>query len=262
MIETLTKRITNVLAWGVLILFISCKPSTAPQEHGSLSGTVILLDTLGQLLPSSADVMVQVEGTSLLTRTDIVGRWTIEGVPTGTHVISISKAGFGGERIMNIVVAGPGLQDLGTAHLTSPISDTAFISEVKLDTTKERTIQPEFRITVFSRHPTVPLCTTVLFISPDSSFNQSDPLCYTTSDNWSGPYQILFKVPIDNIRQLGIPSGTKLYFASAFMGAPYLQELHGVTNIWTVSSYLDINLHHNLYTACGPRGNVMSFIMP
>ncbi|MBL9172470.1 MAG: carboxypeptidase regulatory-like domain-containing protein, partial [Verrucomicrobiales bacterium] len=88
---------------GLLVLGLI--PSLAlAQDTGSIGGMVVN----GWDGRPLSGVIVTVRGTILAGTSDASGRYRLEGVPAGEHVVRFSKPGFGAATVNNVRVA-PGL---------------------------------------------------------------------------------------------------------------------------------------------------------
>ena len=95
-------RFSLALAGAILCAAASLAPLGAQQPTGTITGQVVDSASRQPL----ADVNVIVEGTGLGTRTRDDGRFTIGGVPTGTHTIRAQRIGYASPLLVVEVQSG------------------------------------------------------------------------------------------------------------------------------------------------------------
>lgn len=86
------------LAFVVAALLLAAAPLAA--QTGRITGRV--LSAQGEPVPSA---QVNVQGTQLRVSTDIQGRYTLSGVPAGTHAVVASALSYASKTVTGVVVA-------------------------------------------------------------------------------------------------------------------------------------------------------------
>src|SRR5512146_25671 len=99
----LTTRRTVVLCAALL----SAACHDGGPRRGTVAGTVLLQDAWANRLDDFSGVRVALDDGAASTFTDKTGAWNIDKVPTGTHDITFTKAGFSSVRIARQTVAVP-----------------------------------------------------------------------------------------------------------------------------------------------------------
>jgi len=90
-------RKTNVIArffFFPALLACSCHSASSPETSGTISGTVILIDTAGNSLLDNSGVRIWVEGSSQSVETNSEGYFKLQGLPDGIIPLVFSKLGF------------------------------------------------------------------------------------------------------------------------------------------------------------------------
>src|SRR5258706_13882863 len=85
----------SVVLVAVITAVNGCKTSSSPEHDATLAGQVLLIDSSGLILPNSAGIAIQIDGTNKSTLTDSTGQWKIGGLQEGEYDISASRVGFG-----------------------------------------------------------------------------------------------------------------------------------------------------------------------
>ena len=133
----------------VLVLLLACNKNSnqhsiivpdviqAENRRGNITGTIQLVDLDGKLLQDASGVTVSIEQSTVSTKTQANGRWTLDSIPFGTYDISISKTGYGIAKIMGIYHAATnnGTTQIGKSRTINQISTI----EITAITTKKVT---------------------------------------------------------------------------------------------------------------------------
>lgn len=124
-----------------LLLMLACSKSSnqhsivvpdviqAENRRGNIVGKIRLYDQDDNLLTNASGVTVTIAQTNVSTVTNESGQWKLDSIPFGTYDIILSKAGYGGSKIM-------GLYHAATSHATTNVSgirDLSMISNIKID---------------------------------------------------------------------------------------------------------------------------------
>ena len=227
-----------------------------------MTASVLLIDTMGQRLPSMEGTTVSIEGTNISTVTDSFGHWSLTNIPTGLHTIRYSHAGFGDVRYEGIKFLDTGVQLWGKTFLTPPVKREGYVDSLIPEFSANGT--PQFRVRGRALNVNSPLTgTVVLFISTDSTFDQSNPQFYA-EPIWNAEWYVAprFIVPYGLIKELGIASGTKLYFQIRHAGPSDQIEYEKHSVIYQGSAYWTPSGNRMIFNACGPAGNTMTAILP
>ena len=123
-----------------VVLLGSCGSSTSPSttfnnfpSPGTLTGQVLLYDSIGYQWGHLEGVQVSLDQTILSTLTDAGGYWEIGGIPAGAYDITFSKGGYGRTRLFGQQVMGPGIMEVRLAVLASIPTDVPVLDSVAQD---------------------------------------------------------------------------------------------------------------------------------
>jgi len=134
----------------VLVLLLACNKNSnqhsivvpdviqAENRRGNITGVIQLYDIDGKLLQDASGVSVSIEQSSVSTKTQANGRWTLDSIPFGTYDIAITKSGYGIARIMGVYHAASnhGTTIIGKSRSINQIS-TIEVTEIKTKKTTE-----------------------------------------------------------------------------------------------------------------------------
>jgi hypothetical protein len=95
----------------------------AQNRRGNITGVIQVYDGDGNLVQDASGVSITLDQTSVSTKTDNRGKWTLDSIPFGTYDISISKPGYGIDKIMGIYHAA-------TNHGTTIIAKSRAINQI------------------------------------------------------------------------------------------------------------------------------------
>lgn len=119
----------------VLVLLLACNKNSnqhsivvpdviqAEKRRGNITGSIQVFDLEGKLVQDASGVTVSIEQSSVSTKTQANGRWTLDSIPFGTYDISISKPGFGTAKILGVYHAA-------TNHGTTLIGKSRIINQI------------------------------------------------------------------------------------------------------------------------------------
>jgi TonB-linked SusC/RagA family outer membrane protein len=126
-------RLSRALAALVLSAIATLPPSARAQAPATGRITGVVLDSAsGQPLGS---VQVFVTGTKLGSSTTESGRFTIAGVPVGTHALETRRVGYRGGRLANVAVTAGGTTDVTIRVSTIALTLEAVITTGVVDPT-------------------------------------------------------------------------------------------------------------------------------
>ena len=243
-----------LIATMCVITAISCKTTMSPSEFGGMKGSVGLDDSAGVRQLNAAGVTVQIRGTSIQTRTDSLGNWQIEQIPTGTYEVLYSKSGFGSIKTCNVQIPGPGDLTLRQEILGMPRTDLLSVDSATIITSTNGSPW----LSVFG-HPlqlTTYRRTAVILISPDTLFSQASPYTYLNAGDFGSNTEqtISLGAAALDLHALNMPSGSRAYVTACCGPYDLNTDIPGI--------YDDCDLNHAVMNACGPHGNVISVTIP
>lgn len=105
---------------SAIALFPGCtgeKGPAGPVLTGSLTGFIVLNDEYGSDKFDHSGATVAISELNLSTISDSLGKWTIEGLTTGTYTLIINKIGYGGYVVYGLPFAGGGADYYGKRSL-------------------------------------------------------------------------------------------------------------------------------------------------
>jgi F0F1-type ATP synthase membrane subunit c/vacuolar-type H+-ATPase subunit K len=207
-----------------------------PILTGNLKGYITTWDEYGaRILTSQAGDTVSIDGTSKKVITDSTGLYTIAGVSTGTYTISVTKPGFGINKLENLQFVGGGdtYRDIKIAQPST--SNVLMLNDSIGPLTGNITVYG----TVFSSFQTR---TFIIFVGNSSSVSSltSDYLVFNTKNVNPGATKVSFVIPKTDLYAAGFGVGTTAYFAAYGIGSltasSYEDFANGRTVFSTVSS--------------------------
>ena len=241
-------RILTIVSCIIIsVALCGCSSSTnAPETSGSLSGIVFVYK---QNSPFSAPyydgATVQLEGTSFSTLTDSAGHWSISGIPAGAYTVDVTKAGYGLLRWFAVPVFGGGTNIVGPSYLPSLPSDSVHIDAI--DTVSN----PQGLNIKVSGHSTNSVSWAV-FVDLTSDVNPEDSHLLITNAWGTNSTTPLAYVTIQDLLREGMHSGTKVYISACAVSGVGSQG----------GAYQDPRDGSTRYTACGPKSNVLTYVLP
>ena len=137
----------------VLVLLLACNKNSnqhsiivpdviqAEKRRGNITGAIQIIDLDGKLVQDASGVTVSIEQSTVSTKTQPNGRWTLDSIPFGTYDISISKPGCGIAKIMGIYHAATnnGTTLIGNSRTINQIST---IEVTAINTKKVSDVNP------------------------------------------------------------------------------------------------------------------------
>jgi hypothetical protein len=238
-----------------VVLFIAgCKGTTGPAGpsiNGSVSGFVTLVQTNGTTLANPSGATVAIQGTSLSTTTDSIGKWTISGLTTGTYTVNYSMSGYGSSELADFQFTGGDTDFLAKVTLAQPPNFT-----VALDTVKSVPDSNSLFVFFTTSVPQKMGDTRVLVAvgtSPDVSASNPNDYLYSviyTSTNASLSEHIYES----DLEYAGFTSGMTVYVVA------YPLAYGDAANEY--SSYVDHNTGRTVYTSLGATSQVIPLVVP
>ncbi len=246
---------------GMLLLALSlsnCKKDDAtgpagaqgpagPSLTGNLKGYVSIYDQYGgKILTGQAGDTVSIDGTTKKAVTDTGGLYTFTGLSTGSYSLTITKPGFGTDKIQNIQFVGGSSDTYRDVKLSAPsTSNMASIND---------SIGPlTGNITVYGAIPTdVQARTFIAFVGDNagvSSATSSYLVNYTKNVN-AGAVKVLFVIPKSDLYDAGFAPGSTVYIAA-----------YGVASL-TASAYEDFSNGRTAYTSVSSTAATISIVVP
>jgi len=242
---------------AALILIVGCKGDTGPAGSsgpfitGSVSGFVSLVQTDGTLPANQSGAMVGIQGTSLSTTTDSIGKWTINGLTTGTYTVNYSKSGYGSSELADFQFTGGDTDFVAKVTLAQPPNFTVAINPTE-------TIADSNSLYVWytTNVPQKVGYTRVLIaVGTTPNVNASNPNDYLYSATFvSTGTSISEHIYQSDLEYAGFTSGMTVYVVA------YPLCYGDAANEY--SSYVDHTTGRTVYTSLGTPSNVISLIVP
>jgi hypothetical protein len=253
------KLLINLLLL-VLICF-SCSKEEGneyePYLKGSIIGYAMMTDQYGYLLDDHSEITVYTEpGRKFSGKTDIKGRFEIEGVPTGTYNLSCEKEGFGTMRYPEVQHLGGKPTILGMPTTEFPYWNKIFMhGDITLQITN-MTIFQEDRIKIDVPYFGTPLVDNLyirLFFSTSDGFSIEDAGYITNIRVYDT--EGYFDLP-----DLPFESGTTVYCkGSLFTSGMNHSQWDGFS---VIDSYIDEALGITVYPNITEESDQYEFVLP
>jgi hypothetical protein len=213
--------------------------SSASTQRGSLSGHVIVYDTLP--FPQLG-VTVSLFSTNFKTETDSAGFWTINDIPAGTYTVLYSKEGFGTLKNIAFQFNGNGEVFTPTVYFSRQLTNTFIIAD--------------------------PIASNNYFgINVRNSLNKFESLYIVVigSDSvlkYDDNHNLISLVSVDETPRdsnfkshyMPLPSG-RFYSGKKYYVCVYARG-------GDAGSYYDPETDQIIYVNVGPKSNTLSFIIP
>jgi hypothetical protein len=253
------KLIPYFAALTVLVLMAGCKGDTGPAGPslgGSMSGFVNLFQSDGSQDANPSGVTVSIQGASLSTTTDSTGKWTINGLTTGTYTVTYTKPGYGMTEQPDVQFAGGGTDYLGTIIMAQPPNFTVKLDSAELTSVNNGSIEGWYKINTAQEEECV-----LIAVGMDSNVSASDPTKYVFSEinglsNFLSPdtNEQLFGISGPSLQVAGFKSGEYAYvvvypLCFDYGGSDY-------------SSYVDPATGRTAYTSLGTPSAVIRVVVP
>ncbi|MDP4221288.1 MAG: hypothetical protein Q8916_11485 [Bacteroidota bacterium] len=227
---------------------------------GTLHGSVVLEDTMSQVLSDLSGARIEIEGTNFWTLSDALGNWEIRNLPMGTYTIRCSKEGFGFSRMKGFQFVGGGDFYMSSAFFLGATPGTL----LRWDYMKADSQRVNFIVNNFNGEPYW-----LYFIFAIGEKQDIDP---RDSSNWCllfpnynttpgpGTSQVRY-FTIYDLQNLGYKlQHGKTYYARVFALGRSVQSVPKVSGY--VSTYYEPVSGKTIYTSFGPPSDVVSFVMP
>jgi len=241
---------------------------TGVKPDSGIGGRVYLVDTVGNvLLP--AGITVTLDNPQESTVTDDSGNWQFRNLGFGSWTVTFTKPGFGTAWVMpaknvgDVLPKPPAEPDpnwflripnvvLGEVPKMNVVIDSighGIASSYPYDPDSTRMIWTHFDSpSRFVREDIL------MYFSDDPTFLQSANHLLTLTMSSNGN-----EVLASQLKAANFTAGTKAYVSVAAMASSTTQDpIHD--QIPSVS--WDTAHKQDVYTACGPRSNILSFIVP
>ncbi|MEP7235495.1 MAG: carboxypeptidase-like regulatory domain-containing protein [Ignavibacteriota bacterium] len=255
------KNIILFLSALSILVFISCRDDDDDMvgtKPGTISGTVMLIDSTGLAFADFSGVTIQLENTAIQTISDVDGGWHLKNVPAGIYTIRASKLGFGNVREFGFQFVGNGeLNKNGPYVLGIPPSFgvslnsvTADKSQVTVSVTANQTFSHSGTwIVLINKGPSIDPLDSSNFVFLNTNLGQL---------NAGEAYSQSF--PTNTLIADKLVSG-QTYTAKAFgIGGAYHYPFGSV--LYQASEYQNPITKHSIFTATGPGSNTVNFLMP
>ena len=249
-------QLITLLVFAVISLS-NCKKDTVtgptgaqgpagPALTGNIKGYISTWDEFGgRILTNQAGDTVSIDGTTRKAITDSTGFYTLAGVSSGIYSISITKPGFGMNKVQNLQFVGGG-DTYSNVKIAQPsTSNIAVLSDSTGALTGNITVYG----TVTSSFQTR---TFIIYVGNTASVSSSTAnylILYTKNVN-PGATKISFVIPKTDLYDAGFGVGSTAYFAAYGLGST------------TASAYLDFTNGRTVYTTVSSTPATANVIVP
>jgi len=248
---------------GVLVLNSGCSKTgpagpagstgpAGPSLSGGINGHIFLYDQYGAtVLAGLAGTRDSIVGTNQVAVADSNGLYKFGGLNTGTYNFAVAKAGYGSELAQSVQLVGGGsaiYHDFKIAQI--PNFSFSAVSAAINTTTNPGNIDITGTITADTRTRSA-----ILYLGKTASVSSAPATYenyYTGNIKAGTTTTITFSINPNDIHDLGINTGSTLYFA--VYGA--------ATTFASASVYQDYSTGHNVFTCISPTAANNSFVMP
>ena len=115
------------------LAFSACGKDVASPPPATLNGTVVVFDAWGNRLDDFSGVDIAVDGFSAHATTDASGAWKLDGIPSGKHDLTFTKADYATMHDVRLSVAAPST-DAGVTTLAQAPFQQALIDSIRVVT--------------------------------------------------------------------------------------------------------------------------------
>lgn len=217
-----------------------------PSLSGDLLGFVQLFDQYGaHVLVDLDSANVSIDGTSMTSWSDSLGKYTVSGLHTGTYDVTCTKSGYGTMKVNS-------LQFVGGGDLQRDLRMAA-IPTFMLDSISVNSAPGGLVVNGFAPVETQPR--TVLVFVGTGAGTSADPATYLTFYNKNiavNQNNFNIQIPASDFAAMGLSSGSTVYFA-AYAATPNFQN---------TSSYEDPATGRTVFTAIGASAYTASALVP
>src|ERR1700749_458679 len=187
-----------------------------PSLTGNLKGYISAYDEYGgRILTNQSGDTVSIDGTTRKAVTDSTGLYTFTGLSTGAYTLSITKPGFGVNKIQNI-------QFVGGSSDTYRDSKIAQASTSNLITLNDSIGPSTGNVTIYGNVPfNVQARTFIVYVGDNASVNSSTSnyLVFYTKNINPGVGKVSFVIPKTDLYDAGFTPGSTAYFAAYGVGS-------------------------------------------
>jgi hypothetical protein len=198
---------TKAIAFIALVFMSSCNWFCPPKPTGTLFGTALMSNPPATITDQSGiTVTATTDDGEISASTDMKGLWQLNNVPTGTYVLSYTKAGYGTYKMPGFVFSAPGKTRIPNTTVisalpqydVSSISVTVQTGQVTVNGTLSGASSGYRALMLFFGQ------------SQTISSSVSEYICYyqVGTNNSSTFSQV---VPFTYIRNYGAPAGATMY---------------------------------------------------
>lgn len=239
------------------LLLAGCKTITEGVEVESSPGVIhgVVLEAPSALgnIGVSAGAMVQSNLSSRTAITDSNGHYELE-LPTGTHTLTVSKAGYGEVKIFSVVIAGAGRVSVPWPELVQKPQDSFVVDSSAIAPPDTYHLFPEVTLIGHSSIPDSISRGIAFIVSLYHSIEDA------TQDN--NPYDVMVEEYRSSAVSAEFPITPDIYnagFTSNEMVYLRVRRLNYYNNI---GAYDDPVLGKKIYSAVGPAGPVSHLLLP
>ncbi len=252
----ISKHISLFSAITVVLLIAGCKGDTGPAGPsltGNMTGFVTLFQSDGSGATDKSGVTVSIQGTSLSATTDSTGKWSMNGLTTGSYTVTYTKVGYGMTEQQGVqFVGGDEAYFLGKILMSEPPNFSVSLDPIKT-VADSNAFVVWFKVNAMQWTEVYGL----IAVGTDSNVNGADPTKYLFStmslvDNFLG-------TPDTSAQEISISEST-LQAAGFISGEPAYVVVYPLGTKY--SSYLDHTTGRTAYTSLGAPSSVIRLIVP
>ncbi len=268
----MTRSITGLLllmcAMVAIIDFGGCTHSTdtGVKPDSGIGGRVYLVDTNGNVV-QPAGITVQLDNPQESMVTDDSGNWQFRNLGFGNWKVTFTKPGFGAAWVLvdktvgDVIPVPPAEPDPNWfRRVPNLVLGQVPTENVVIDSLGHSTQTP------FDQDSTIIIW---CHFDPPSPFIREDILMYFSDDP-------TFSLSANHLLTLTMSSNAHQVLASQLKAANFIAGTKAYVSVAAMANYTTQDPIHDqtpsvswdtahkqdVYTACGPRSNVLSFIVP
>ncbi len=219
-----------------------------PALMGNIKGFITTWDQYGaRILANQAGDTVRIDGTNRWAITDSTGLYTLPGVITGTYNITVTKPGFGLNRLQYIQFVGGGdtyrdarISQPSTSNVTALADSSGAVTN---NITVYGTIPADSHVRSF-----------IVYVGNSASVspNPTTYLIFNTKNVNANATKLSFTIPKSDLNDAGFVTGQTVYYAVFGINS-------GFNN---ASSFEDFTTGRTVFTAISNTPATTSMIMP
>jgi hypothetical protein len=228
------------------VAFSACAKDVASPPPATLNGTVVVFDAWGNRLNDFSGVDIAVDGFSAHATTDASGAWTLDGVPSGKHDLTFTKADYATIHDLRLSVAAPST-DAGLTTLAQAPFQQALIDSVRVVT------QSGADVYLVDGHLSAP---------PPANAKLGGTVALFGSTNRVSTDIATFVVWANGTDRTGKSSTFSISLPASVVRAAFSPSDHVYVAAYAISAicgcYYDALTSRPIFATAGPRSNVVS----